>query len=106
MVVAHNPGLANPEISKIIGEQWRSLSDDDKGKWRALAEVRYGSISGNGVSETDNFTRRKKLVISSNIPTTAISLGDMVGTGAPVTRVQVSVTIHLAHHIVIDVEVV
>ncbi|KAJ5138806.1 uncharacterized protein N7515_003654 [Penicillium bovifimosum] len=38
MVVAHNPGLANPEISKIIGEQWRSLSDDDKSKWKALAE--------------------------------------------------------------------
>ena len=39
MVVAHNPGLANPEISKIIGEQWRSLSEDDKSKWKALAEV-------------------------------------------------------------------
>ncbi|OQD87796.1 hypothetical protein PENANT_c005G00276 [Penicillium antarcticum] len=38
MVVAHNPGLANPEISKIIGEQWRSLSGDDKSKWKALAE--------------------------------------------------------------------
>ncbi|CAG8016834.1 unnamed protein product [Penicillium olsonii] len=38
MVVAHNPGLANPEISKIIGEQWRSLPDDDKSKWKALAE--------------------------------------------------------------------
>lgn len=40
MVVAHNPGLANPEISKIIGEQWRSLSEDDKSNWKALAEVR------------------------------------------------------------------
>ncbi|KAJ5505929.1 hypothetical protein N7453_004886 [Penicillium expansum] len=38
MVVAHNPGLANPEISKIIGEQWRSLSEDDKSNWKALAE--------------------------------------------------------------------
>ncbi|KAI3128944.1 transcriptional regulator family: HMG [Penicillium roqueforti] len=38
MVVAHNPGLANPEISKIIGEQWRSLSEEDKSKWKALAE--------------------------------------------------------------------
>lgn len=41
MVVAHNPGLANPEISKIIGEQWRSLPEDDKGKWKALAEVGF-----------------------------------------------------------------
>ncbi|KAJ5605648.1 hypothetical protein N7510_008429 [Penicillium lagena] len=38
VVVAHNPGLANPEISKIIGEQWRSLSEEEKAKWKALAE--------------------------------------------------------------------
>ncbi|KAJ5489710.1 hypothetical protein N7539_004600 [Penicillium diatomitis] len=38
IVVAHNPGMANPEISKVIGEQWRSLSEDEKGKWKALAE--------------------------------------------------------------------
>lgn len=41
MVVAHNPGLANPEISKIIGEKWRALSEDDKNKWRSLAEVSH-----------------------------------------------------------------
>jgi HMG box factor len=45
MVVAHNPGLANPEISKIIGEQWRSLSEDDKSKWKALAEVSPPEVS-------------------------------------------------------------
>ena len=38
-VVAHNPGLANLEISKIIGMQWRALTEDEKNKWRALAEV-------------------------------------------------------------------
>jgi HMG box factor len=38
-VVAQNPGLANPEISKIIGEQWRALSTDTKEEWKALAEV-------------------------------------------------------------------
>ncbi|KAJ5935133.1 hypothetical protein N7466_004680 [Penicillium verhagenii] len=37
-VVAHNPGMANPNISKIIGEQWRHLSEDEKSKWRTLAE--------------------------------------------------------------------
>ncbi|KAJ5662769.1 hypothetical protein N7462_011695 [Penicillium macrosclerotiorum] len=37
-VVSHNPGLANPEISKIIGEQWRGLSEEEKGTWRELAE--------------------------------------------------------------------
>lgn len=38
-VVAQNPGLPNPDISKIIGEQWRQLSPKEKGEWQALAEV-------------------------------------------------------------------
>lgn len=38
-VVAQNPGLANPEISKIIGEHWRALPDETKDEWKALAEV-------------------------------------------------------------------
>lgn len=38
-VVTHNPGLANPEISKIIGMQWRALKEGEKNEWRALAEV-------------------------------------------------------------------
>ncbi|KAJ5908805.1 hypothetical protein N7495_001487 [Penicillium taxi] len=38
MVVDHNPGLANPEISKIIGNQWRSIPEEEKNKWKALAE--------------------------------------------------------------------
>ncbi|PWY63947.1 HMG box protein [Aspergillus eucalypticola CBS 122712] len=37
-VVAQNPGLANPEISKIIGEQWRGLPQETKDEWKALAE--------------------------------------------------------------------
>ncbi|KAL4792145.1 hypothetical protein BDV19DRAFT_392482 [Aspergillus venezuelensis] len=37
-VVAQNPGLANPDISKIIGEQWRNLSQATKDEWKALAE--------------------------------------------------------------------
>ncbi|KAL1969511.1 hypothetical protein VTN77DRAFT_8949 [Rasamsonia byssochlamydoides] len=38
-VVAQNPGLANPEISKIIGEQWRALPNETKEQWKALAEA-------------------------------------------------------------------
>ena len=38
-VVAKNPGLANPEISKIIGDSWRSASADTKAHWKRLAEV-------------------------------------------------------------------
>ncbi|KAL4891935.1 hypothetical protein BDV59DRAFT_61158 [Aspergillus ambiguus] len=37
-VVAQNPGLANPDISKIIGEQWRKLPQETKDEWKALAE--------------------------------------------------------------------
>jgi HMG box factor len=38
-VVAQHPGLPNPEISKILGEQWRNLPAQTKAKWQALAEV-------------------------------------------------------------------
>ena len=38
-VVAQNPGLANPEISKIIGEQWREQEPEVKSDWKRLAEV-------------------------------------------------------------------
>lgn len=38
-VVAKNPRLPNPEISKIIGEHWRTLPEDTKQEWKALAEV-------------------------------------------------------------------
>ncbi|KAH6666470.1 HMG box protein [Plectosphaerella plurivora] len=37
-VVAQNPGLANPEISKIIGEQWRIQAEETKDYWKNLAE--------------------------------------------------------------------
>jgi HMG box factor len=38
-VISQNPGLANPEISKIIGEQWRKLPQTIKDEWKNLAEV-------------------------------------------------------------------
>ncbi|CAL3973468.1 unnamed protein product [Diplocarpon coronariae] len=37
-VVAQHPGLANPEISKIIGEQWREQAPEVKSDWKRLAE--------------------------------------------------------------------
>jgi hypothetical protein len=39
-IVARNPGLANPDISKIIGEQWKAESQDQKLIWQTLAQVR------------------------------------------------------------------
>lgn len=37
-VVASNPGKTNPEISKIIGERWRSLSAKEKDVWIQLGD--------------------------------------------------------------------
>ncbi|KAI9892097.1 MAG: hypothetical protein M1814_001803 [Vezdaea aestivalis] len=37
-IVAQNPGLANPDISKIIGQQWRDESQELRAQWDALAE--------------------------------------------------------------------
>ena len=37
-MVAQHPGLANPEISKIIGEQWQNQPAEEKNRWKALAE--------------------------------------------------------------------
>lgn len=38
-VAAQNPGLSNPEISKIIGQQWKSEPVSVKDEWKQLAEV-------------------------------------------------------------------
>ncbi|KIX02124.1 uncharacterized protein Z518_08063 [Rhinocladiella mackenziei CBS 650.93] len=37
-IIAQNPGIPNPEVSKIIGEQWRRLSAEAKEEWNLLAE--------------------------------------------------------------------
>ncbi|KAI9874800.1 MAG: hypothetical protein M1830_009258 [Pleopsidium flavum] len=37
-VAAQHPGLANPDISKIIGEQWRQQPAEIKNEWKILAE--------------------------------------------------------------------
>ncbi|ORY06240.1 hypothetical protein BCR34DRAFT_590673 [Clohesyomyces aquaticus] len=37
-IVARNPGLANPEVSKIIGEQWKAEDDESKKYWQVLAQ--------------------------------------------------------------------
>jgi NADPH2 dehydrogenase len=38
IVVRENPGKNNPEVSKIIGGQWRSLTQKDKDFWIQLAD--------------------------------------------------------------------
>ncbi|KAL9129830.1 MAG: hypothetical protein Q9217_001828 [Psora testacea] len=37
-VVAQHPGLANPEISKVIGDHWRASPPEVKEHWKLLAE--------------------------------------------------------------------
>lgn len=37
-VAAQHPGLANPDISKIIGEQWQNQPPEEKNRWKSLAE--------------------------------------------------------------------
>ncbi|KAL8710307.1 MAG: hypothetical protein Q9220_005077 [cf. Caloplaca sp. 1 TL-2023] len=37
-VVHQNPGLANPEISKVIGDHWRQSPPEVKAHWKNLAE--------------------------------------------------------------------
>lgn len=49
-MVHQNPGLANPEISKIIGGEWRALPEEDKAKWKALALVSCPNRSLKGIT--------------------------------------------------------
>jgi len=38
-ITARNPGLNNPDISKIIGEQWKAEGEEQKKVWQDLAQV-------------------------------------------------------------------
>ena len=44
-VSAKNPGMAAPGLAKIMGAEWRKLSDSEKAKWTAQAKA-GGSKSG------------------------------------------------------------
>lgn len=59
-VVAQNPGLPNPDISKIIGEQWRQLPTNAKEEWKALAEVSYKVL----------YSRQRQLSYTDEVYTT------------------------------------
>jgi len=39
-IVKQNPGVNNPDISKIIGHLWKNESEEEKNRWKAFAEVR------------------------------------------------------------------
>jgi hypothetical protein len=46
-VSAKNPGKPAPELAKIMGAEWRKLSEGEKAKWTAVAKA-GGSASGSG----------------------------------------------------------
>lgn len=72
-VVNQHPGLANPEISKIIGDAWRVASSDIKAHWKRLAEVSSSSPL-NQVILTK--IRRRNFVIKSSTQTTDTNLAE------------------------------
>ena len=45
-VSAKNPGKPAPELAKILGAEWRKLSDGEKAKWTAQAKAGSGSKGG------------------------------------------------------------
>lgn len=71
-MVAQNPGLANPEISKVIGEQWRDSPAEVKKHWKSLADV---CSSLQGVLDIDELTpcRRRNFVTRNSTQTIATS---------------------------------
>lgn len=70
-VVAQHPKLPNPDISKIIGEQWRQLSVEDKNEWKALAEVYIKEIRPDNLLCSNISHSKKKLVTLSSFLTIA-----------------------------------
>ena len=68
-VVRKYPGLPNPDISKIIGEQWSKLPDEQKNGWKALAEVITQTITFTHHKEhcLTTIDRKKRLVTRNNI---------------------------------------
>jgi len=92
-VVHQNPGLSNPDISKIIGRQWKALSDEEREKWNALAKVRHPYPNWNMSIAYHIFYRKRKTAINSNTLTTATSPSGPAGMAALVAPFRASVTI-------------
>lgn len=76
-IIARNPGLNNPDISKIIGEQWKAEGEESKKVWQDLAQV--GGVLQSSLIPSDIVYRKRKSDIKNSTPTTAISLVELVG---------------------------
>jgi hypothetical protein len=75
-IIARNPGLNNPDISKIIGEQWKAESEESKKVWQDLAQV--SSVPHHYRNSSDNLHRKRKPDITNSTPTTATNLVELV----------------------------
>ena len=70
-----HPGLPNPAISKIIGEQWSHLVEEEKDKWKALAEVSQRQfLPDKPRIVLILLNRKKRLVMLNSIPNTDTNL--------------------------------
>ena len=45
-VKVKNPGAGVPELGKLLGGEWRKLSESEKEKWNAKAAAERGSEGG------------------------------------------------------------
>jgi hypothetical protein len=78
-VVAQHPGLANPEISKIIGEQWREQAPEVKSDWKRLAEVQNTALNVKMTcADRCLMNRKRSNVINDNIQVIDTSLDELV----------------------------
>ena len=73
--------MNNPDISKIIGEQWKAESDEQKKYWQGLAQVGdpLGPVLAVGVElcvviVANMHASKRKRAITNSTPTTDTSL--------------------------------
>lgn len=77
-VVTQHPGLANPEISKIIGEQWREQAPEVKSEWKRLADVQISTLVMNKIYVADSklLNRKRSNAINESIQAIDINLDE------------------------------
>ena len=73
-VISAHPGLANPQISKIIGEHWKQAPEEVKVHWKRLAEVSSIFVMLRLRSSRLITIRKKKHGTRSSIQIIAINL--------------------------------
>jgi hypothetical protein len=100
-IIARNPGLNNPDISKIIGEQWKAEGEESKKVWQDLAQV---SVVEHSSLTLPDFVRRKKsLDIKSNTQTTVTNPAELVNPHRSTPQFNIRLSTSTAARGVVDV---